>query len=234
MKGGEKLRDEIMALHAAQRDLVRWKLIGVGVLASIALGLSSSAKPIGMAICLVPFFVAYCDLLCREYDLRVAVISAFFRNNAQDQSEDVFVEYEQFIKSQDIGRLNLWIFGHASIVFSSSFACSLTLIVGSIIISTEIPSDYSMCDVLNRLFPYITSAILGLVASIFIQREFNNKHDKLQAIQTLGKKCQPPNIQPKKESIQTHDGKVFFSISLLCLFVFCFSCWCSRATLSNQ
>jgi len=40
--GEDKLRDEIMALQAAQRELARWKLLGLGGLGALGLGFTGS------------------------------------------------------------------------------------------------------------------------------------------------------------------------------------------------
>jgi hypothetical protein len=137
MEGDAKLRDEVLAFHAAQRELMKWKLVGIGALGAIALGVPSpSTSAAGFVICLAPFLAAYCDLLCREYDLRVAISGAFLRSEG-----DVFAKYERFVNSKEIGSTRWWLFRKVAAVGCSIVACILTAVVGWLLAQRAFPPD---------------------------------------------------------------------------------------------
>jgi hypothetical protein len=74
----EKLRDELLAWQGGLRELHRWKLVAVGGLAALGLGLTNkSGEPQVLLLCLAPFIAAYCDALLRDYDLKIGLIAFF-------------------------------------------------------------------------------------------------------------------------------------------------------------
>jgi hypothetical protein len=73
MNGEEKFHDEISLLQAAQREATRWKIIGFRALAAIGLGIDgTSNRDMILVRCLIPLFAPYCDLISREYEIRIA------------------------------------------------------------------------------------------------------------------------------------------------------------------
>ena len=96
MAAEEKLRDEIVALQSSQRDLLKWKLILIGSVSAVGLGLPRYGDPnFKFVLCIIPFLAAYCDLLCRDYDIRIALIGFFLAKSGAD----VFSKYEEYIGS---------------------------------------------------------------------------------------------------------------------------------------
>jgi hypothetical protein len=103
----EKLRDEVLAWQAGQRELHRWKLVAIGGVAALGLGLTSQqGKPQILVICLAPFNAAYCDALLRDHDFRIALIGFFLLRKTGP-----FSEYEQFIETHPVGSSRWWRLG---------------------------------------------------------------------------------------------------------------------------
>lgn len=122
----EKLRDELLAWQAGQRELHRWKLVAIGGVAALGLGLTSeSGEPQILVICLAPFIAAYCDALLRDYDLRIGLIGFFLL-----RTSGPFSEYERFIEAHPVGSSRWWRLGKSASMLSSFGACALTAAVG--------------------------------------------------------------------------------------------------------
>lgn len=122
----EKLRDELLAWQAGQRELHRWKLIAIGGVAALGLGLTSEkGEPQILVLCLVPFITAYCDALLRDHDLRIGLIGYFFIKQG-----GTFAEYERFIEAHPIGSSRWWNLGKYASMYSSFGACVLTAAAG--------------------------------------------------------------------------------------------------------
>ncbi|MDJ0903961.1 MAG: glycoside hydrolase family 15 protein [Xenococcus sp. MO_188.B8] len=80
----ESFRQEIIETQKARSDLLKWKLIISAALAAVGLGLnptnsSNYDSPVDLAFCLIPFVCTYVDLLCYHLNLRMFVISKFFK-----------------------------------------------------------------------------------------------------------------------------------------------------------
>jgi hypothetical protein len=93
------LRDEIIGSQQARVDLLKWKLIGVAALGAAGLSLGEHAQVLDhgyMALLLIPFVCVYVDVLCRHHSLRILVIAAFLRTQANTADGD----YERFIKDK--------------------------------------------------------------------------------------------------------------------------------------
>lgn len=122
----EKLRDELLAWQAGQRELHRWKLVAIGGVAALGLGLTSQrGEPQILVVCLAPFIAAYCDALLRDYDLRIGLIGFFLLRKTGPLSE-----YERFIEAHPVGSSRWWRLGKSASMFSSFGACVLTASIG--------------------------------------------------------------------------------------------------------
>jgi len=123
----EKLRDELLAWQAGQRELHRWKLVAIGGVAALGLGLTSQqGKPQILVICLAPFIAAYCDALLRDHDLRIGLIGLYLLRKTGP-----FSEYERFIEADPVGSSRWWRLGKSASMFSSFGACALTASAGT-------------------------------------------------------------------------------------------------------
>jgi hypothetical protein len=110
----ETLREEIRSFHAAQADLRKWKFVVIGTVAALGVGLAEHAgNGSRLALFILPFLALYPDMLVWDYDLRIAVITAFIRKNELDGAE-----YEKFVHEK-MAVKNPWIFGQAAALVST-------------------------------------------------------------------------------------------------------------------
>jgi hypothetical protein len=168
----EKLRDELLAWQAGQRELHRWKLVAIGGVAALGLGLTSQqGKPQILVMCLAPFIAAYCDALLRDYDLRIGLIGFFFL-----RKRGPFSEYEQFIEAHPVGSSRWWRLGKSASMFSSFGACALTASAGAYGLWFGSFSRQAYFEFGATL----ASAIVGAFLVRRVQRVFSSGYDKLR------------------------------------------------------
>jgi hypothetical protein len=67
----ELLRQELMEFQKSQSELLRWKLVAIGGV----FGLAFTHPQTTLVLIVVPLVAVYCDLLYRNYDIRIALIS---------------------------------------------------------------------------------------------------------------------------------------------------------------
>jgi hypothetical protein len=78
----DTLREEALNSQSARSDLLKWKLVLVGALGAVGLGLAGAADTTGqpdLVLCAIPPVCLYVDLLCRHLSLRILVIGSYFR-----------------------------------------------------------------------------------------------------------------------------------------------------------
>jgi predicted ATPase len=101
----EAFRNEIVEAEKGRMDLLKWKLLLIAGLGTVGFGLSSSGKSTSsvlsphLLLCLIPLVCIYVDSLCQHLQMRILVISEFFRNYKY-QGRDIdmmrFRAYEKF------------------------------------------------------------------------------------------------------------------------------------------
>lgn len=90
----ETLREEVLNSQSVRSDLLKYKLLAVGGIGAVGLGLAG-AKVRGNAdlvLAAVPLACLYIDLLCRHLSLRILVIGTFIRR----RGEGPLAAYETF------------------------------------------------------------------------------------------------------------------------------------------
>lgn len=169
----EAFRTEIVEAEKGRTDLLKWKLILVSALGSIGLGISnpsSTAKPmlsLHFALCLIPLVCVYVDLLCKHLQMRILVISEFFRyseynNNADEAS--CFYLYENFCeKVRPVFGLEDW-----AQQWSTQFL-SVIVIVAALILKLQ------KTDLLVLVF----SGVCGIIFTLLIDMAYENKRKNL-------------------------------------------------------
>ena len=116
----EKMRDELLAFQAAQRDILRWKLIAVGAVGAAGLGLAPEHRASALLIAsLLPLIALFCDVVYRDSDLRVAMIASFLRKRIP-----FFDSYQQFVSA-----CAPW----ANIGWLATLGSSLLIAIGTIV-----------------------------------------------------------------------------------------------------
>ena len=156
----EKLRDEIRDLKVAIRDILKWKLVLTGSVTATGLGLTSPSNPNAyLAVSAVPLIAAYCDLLIRDYELRVAIQAAYFRTNG----DSGYSRYEIFLEEPVIRGTAWWTLRRNGMLLSSLLMCGFIACMGSF----PQGSQHSSLG-LFRMLP-IATAFVGAIAVISIQ-----------------------------------------------------------------
>ena len=167
----DKLREELLANQAFRRDLLKWKIILSGGALAIGLGFTSSTAPYAhLALCSVPLIVAYCDLLIRDADFRIAM-KAFFLLN---QTDDIFSQYEEFIESSPISRTKWWIFHNTAEIGSSTLLCGIVIAIGiyyGVFVDT---------DPRHSWIPLIASGLIGIIIVVWVHVSFMRKRNSMR------------------------------------------------------
>ena len=97
-----------MDASRSRTDLLKWKLILVAALGAVGLGLNDSENiPIlssDLVLCLIPPVCIYADAICQHLQIRILIISDFFRTYEEEnvskdiksQEIEIFRRYESF------------------------------------------------------------------------------------------------------------------------------------------
>ncbi|MEY3881360.1 MAG: hypothetical protein RIQ94_2156 [Pseudomonadota bacterium] len=181
MSSEEKLRDEIIAFEVAKQQLARWKLIGLGALAAIGLGLDNSFKQsMPIVLGLIPLFVAHCDLINSEYEIRIALIATFFRTH-----DGFFQSYEEFYVTNDQVNQTKWcdIVKGVNII-PSIVACVITFSIGlcMIFIPTLVTPSKDFYELKLTAFILMASALIGFCLTLKINCHLSAKKDEIYLI----------------------------------------------------
>src|SRR5215212_5242600 len=118
------LRAEIVEAQKLGADFLKWKLIGIASVASVALGIAGAA-PTDKALvtlCVIPLICAYTDIVSLDLVTRIAVIAAYLRRKND--------EYENFVSLLRSGPKNPFRLGLLTIYLSSAAVNVLLLIFG--------------------------------------------------------------------------------------------------------
>jgi hypothetical protein len=181
----DKLREEIIAFQQAQAEIKKWKVIGIG--AVFALGLGYSAQQAGdtsLALFAIPFVTVYCDLLIRDYDLRIAILGRFI-----SKGEDGLARYEQFIHGLGPKGISWWISGHIADTMSS--------IVTNLAIPALVWWGGVGQSARSRVVMSV-AAIVGVVVSLIIHLSYEGLRARIAA--------QMPDEPPNKPSQRTGEA----------------------------
>src|SRR5215468_7511337 len=83
------LRSEIVESQKSRIDLFKWKILLIAALGAVAFGIGKdNATGIPVLLGFIPLLCAYVDILFVHNDLRILVIAAFLRGNANAGSDE--------------------------------------------------------------------------------------------------------------------------------------------------
>jgi hypothetical protein len=150
----EALRTEIVESQKTQAEFIKWKLIAVGAIASISLGLtgSTAASPdpngLRLLLCGIPLVCAYVDFVSLHIMMRIVAIGAFLRHSGS--------AYEGFIFRTRESGANPFVFETAAL-HGASFVFNAVLI------------GLSFADLGPEWISkaYLLAGILGLLFTVF-------------------------------------------------------------------
>ena len=165
----EKLRDEMRDLKVSIRDLLKWKLVLTGSVTAAGLGFTGQSTPNAyLAISTTPLIAAYCDLLIRDYELRVAIQAAYLRSNGDSE----YSKYEAFLEEQSIKDTEWWILRRDAMLLSSLATC---IFVGGVAASQW----WSQSSTTSLWSLPILTAFVGAVAVILVQVRYAAKRQRI-------------------------------------------------------
>jgi hypothetical protein len=116
------LRSEIVEAQKLGADFLKWKLIGIAAVASVALGLDKAGGDHPLLLCLIPLICAYTDIINLDLVTRIAVIAAYMRRGNDS--------YELFVADLRGSSRNPFKAGLVTIYLSSGVVDFLILVVG--------------------------------------------------------------------------------------------------------
>jgi hypothetical protein len=125
---------------------------------------------------LVPFFAAYCDLINREYEIRIAIIAAFLRTKGE-----AFAAYESFINMEAVAQTRWWQFPTAVTLVPSLLVCCLTmaLALSALWVPGLTARPWLVAPALGG------ASILGVVLTLSVELMFRSKQRRLVRIATV-------------------------------------------------
>jgi hypothetical protein len=168
------LRNEIVESQKTQADFLKWKLIAVGVVSSISLGLdpqAKSANPVGLQwlLCAIPLICAYTDFVSLHVMIRIVTIGTYLRNTGS--------EYEKFVFRIRERGANPFIFEIAAL-HGSSFIFNIVLI-GISFAGVATPS-IEKAYLLGGLLGLVVTALSWVFYTMRAQRVSELSTDKME------------------------------------------------------
>jgi hypothetical protein len=152
------LRQEIIESQKTQADFLKWKLIAVALLSSIALGFSGpSTDSAKFLICLIPLLCGYVDLISLHLMIRIITIGVYLRASGSSYEEFAF-------KVRDTSGANPFVFEPGALHGSSLIFNGLIIVLGVVLNWRSATVKWpEMCATL-----YVIAGVLGLVWTMFL------------------------------------------------------------------
>ena len=170
MPAAEMLRKEILGFQNAQAQLLRWKLIAIGATAAAAFGIATDDQPSRLLVlAIVPLIAVYCDLLSRDYDIRIALIAAFLWRQGGE-----YASYENFLRAPGVILAGPWFLGNAATFMSSVMVCILVIWIGfqpQIIAGAHADT--------GRLNTLVVAGVAGILVAILIEWHFSQAYRRI-------------------------------------------------------
>ena len=154
----DTLRSEIMQAHEARSELLKWKLVIVGAIGSVGLGLAGAktSNHADLVLAAVPLVCIYVDLLCMNLNIRMLVIASWMRKVETENPEQLALRnYERFVDGfRDAFALEDWAIDSATRVLS--LAVGLYGVFGAIYGGASAAVSIA----------FIGSGVIGLLSSV--------------------------------------------------------------------
>lgn len=180
----DSLRQEILEAQNRRADLIKWKLLLVSALAATGLGLTNAPNIpyIELVLCCIPFVCAYVDSLCYHQALILVVIGEFIRSRAKSSKENPEQSDFQDISQYEIFSLQVRELPYRNKTISAYDLEKINLKWSSLIFSTFL-IIYSISQYSRLTYaPIFVSGIIGIFLTIFIQKSYNIRRDKIRVV----------------------------------------------------
>jgi len=177
----EILRTELVEAQKARTDFIRWKLLFVGTLGAIGLGLTTSkAVPNAeLVLCCIPFVCAYVDTMCLHFSLRVVIIGEFLRRNddvdAQLSRYESFVDLTRTMHASD-GAPQIDAFALQNMLIPGS-----TLVINIALLGLAVMFGLQQDSPHNGMLIGLTAA-LGIGASMWIEHAYQRRKNAIRDV----------------------------------------------------
>ena len=170
------LATEVTESQKVRSDLLKWKIIAIAFISLVGLGISSDYTKSEMALCIIPFVMAYIDALCIHLNLRIFSISKWHTTEKAKELENshefmYMQEYENFIGyAYKAGAFSLekWT------IFYSSLFINVALIIFPFIDMANNSSSLT--------YALVTCGVLGLILTIALDKYMRSTKDNIQKI----------------------------------------------------
>lgn len=172
--------NEIIESQKVRSDLLKWKIIAIAALSTVGFGISTNFEKAELALCTIPFVMAYIDALCLHIVLRIKAIGQWHQTEKakelENDNECVYMRsYEEFTqKVEGCGAFNLekWT------IFYSSLLVNLILAL--------LPLADTFASTRPSLFvykyPVVISGGLGLTLTIVLKCYVNFKIKRIKKL----------------------------------------------------
>ncbi len=179
----ESLKQELLQSQKTRNDLMKWKLLLVSAIGSIALGFSGQPKVAHpeLGLCVIPFVCCYVDLLCRNLSIRTKLLSAFLAAELTSTTQDYTASFEKFYQLFDAERK---IHGEEALeglalVKSTKLICLAVFLVGITNYFGNI-WDWDKCLKLWSSLFFWTSGIGGFYLSNLVEERYKSQKEYIQ------------------------------------------------------
>jgi len=166
------LRSEIMQAHETRSELLKWKLVIVGAIGSVGLGLTGAktSKHADLVLAAVPLVCIYVDLLCMNLNVRMLVIASWMREVETKEPEQLAMRnYERFVDEvRDAFALEDWAIDWVTRVLS--MAVGLYGLFGAIYGGASAAVSTA----------FIGSGVIGLLSSVAATSAYTQRMADLQ------------------------------------------------------
>jgi hypothetical protein len=152
----EKLRNEIVESEKSQADILKWKLISIAGVASVSLGVGSTAavpEAARLLICLVPLICIYVDLISLHIMMRIITIGFYLK-----ESGNVYEQFAFEIRHKTAA--NPFVFD-AVVLHGSSLVFNAIILVLSLVFPQTLPNWPSAYTT-----AYVLAGILGIIVTL--------------------------------------------------------------------
>jgi len=154
----EKLRNEIIESEKSQADILKWKLIAIAGVASVSLGVGSTAavpEAARLLICLVPLICIYVDLISLHIMTRIITIGFYLK-----ESGNVYEQFAFEVRYKTAA--NPFIF-EAVVLHGSSLVFNAIILVLCLVFPQTLPNWPSAYTT-----AYALAGLLGIIATLWV------------------------------------------------------------------
>ena len=162
MSDVDKLREEVLLYQEQQGKLRLWKLVAIGAIASVSLGVAKQSEKHFWLFALIPLVSLYVDLILRQLDLRICIIAKFIRS----KDLGLLSEYERAIETDEFSKIRAWQFNE---ILGGYITIGASLLIGILGMARNSPDAVAI----------LLASIIGILGTICLERMYKIKFRKI-------------------------------------------------------